>query len=487
MGAYDRLKAYLGFGASSVLAERTVGLREPRLIVGQLPINLQLSRIGGSLTPQTVSEIIRQADTGYMWRLVDLANEARQKDGHLHSVLQTREIALTGLEWECRPPGRKTTAADKKAADFCTDAIKGAIVPQVGGGAEVCGFLDAVAHLSSAAYYGYSVTETLLAKDGRYIVPTAWSRVSPRRFVFAQQTGRLQWWDVAGPDPSPYPGLDLMTEFPGKFLQHQPRINGDVPCREGLVRVLMWPALFRNWTQRDWLQLAEMAWKPWRTGMYKKDLASKEDIENLVSALDNMTSTGVATFPDSTEVKVEWPKQSTRGNSAHGELCAFLGSEMSKAVLGQTLTTEQGQTGSQALGRVHDEVRKDIRDNDAKAVASTLRRHLLAPLVRLNFGDSVQVPEFCFLTEDAPDMLMFSQAVTTLAPMMQIPASWVRDRMGIPEPEGAEECLEAPEPPAPIAPGGDPNDPSADEPGAEKPPADAKPAAKPADKKPAKK
>src|SRR5262249_54993934 len=162
-------------------------------------------------------------------------------------------------------------------------------------------------------------------------------------------------------------------------LQHQPRITGDVPCREGLVRVLMWAALFRNWDIRDWLALGELAWKPWRTGGYTRG-ASEEDIDALIAILDAMSSSGVAVYPkDTAEVKIEWPKNPPAGGGTHKELADFLGAEMSKAVLGQTLTTEQGSKGSQALGRVHDQVRKDIREADARSVAATIRRDLIAP------------------------------------------------------------------------------------------------------------
>ncbi len=119
-----------------------------------------------------------------------------------------------------------------------------------------------------------------------------------------------------------------------------------------------------------------------------------------------------------------------------------LGAEMSKAVLGQTLTTEQGARGSQALGRVHDNVRRDLLEADAKAIAAVLKRDILAPLVRMNFGPDAMVPTFQFMTEDAQDMSAFFLSVLNLQTAgVRVPQKWVRDELGIPEPEDGEELV----------------------------------------------
>ena len=434
MAILERLRSVLGLSPAAAV-ERATPSPRPRpngRIVPELPLYLQIQRIGGNLTPHQVSEIIRQADVGYMWRLIDLANEARQKDCHLQSVLQTRELALTGLPWQVTafktPNAKKGKKRDQKAADFVTECLS-----------QVPDLSDVVAHITGANYLGYAVSEIVYAKDGAYVVPAQFQPISARRFVFDLEHGTLRWCDING--GMPYPGIDLRTTYPAKFLQFQPRVNGDVPCREGLVRVLMWAALFRNWTTRDWLALAELAWKPWRTGQYKKT-ASKEDIDNLEAILDAMSASGVATYPETTEVKVEWPKNAITGTSAHHELFDTLGAEMSKAVLGQTLTTEQGSRGSHALGRVHDNVRKDILEADARAVAGVVNRDLIVPLVKMNFGDVVSPPRFEFITEDAQDLAQYSGAILNLRKAgLRIPAKPVRDTAGIPEPDEGEETL----------------------------------------------
>lgn len=412
-------------------------------VIGDLPLYQQLQRIGGSVTPQQVSSIFREADSGNICRLVDLANEARQKDCHLHSVLSTRELAIQSLPFETVPfkePNRKKpTSRDQKIADFVQQTLLGISADDADPELRLSDFSGLIAHLTGGAYYGHATAETVFAKRGRYMVPVAFSLIAQRRFRFNDKTSRLEWYDEV---VSSGRGVDLTVEYPGKFIQHQPRITGDVPVREGLVRPLMWAALFRNWDIRDWLQLAELAWKPWRTGQYSKG-AHEADIDILISILEQMAGSGVAVYPEGTELKIEWPKNAAAGGkSTHSELAAFMGSEMSKAVLGQTLTTEQGDRGARSLGEVHDKVRGDIRDADARSIASVIRRHLVTPLVRLNFGGDVAIPGFKFLTQDAVDIQATSVAVLNLRKAgARIPSAWVYDVFGIPAPEDEEEVL----------------------------------------------
>ena len=410
-------------------------------VIGDLPLYLQMQRIGGNLTPAQVSGIFREADAGDITRLVDLANEARQRDCHLHAVLSTRELALQSLRYQVVPykeqRRKKPKLKDRKIADWVQETLQGVSGDDSDPKFQLADTAGLVSHLAGAVYFGHATAEIVFGKDGRYVVPVGFSCIGQRRFQFSDEGGRLQWADGFAD------GVDLMSAYPGKFIQYLPRITGDVPAREGLVRPLMWAALFRNWDIRDWLQLAELAWKPWRTGQYQK-AATTEDIDILIQTLENMTSSGIAVYPETDKVLIEWPKHSVSsgGGGTHSELAAFMGGEMSKAVLGQTLTTESGTKGARSLGEIHNKVRGDIRDADARSIASVLRRHLITPLVRMNFGSEVAIPGFEFITQDAVDNVSESVSVLNLRQAgLPIPCAWAYDRFGIPAPDVGEEIM----------------------------------------------
>lgn len=388
----------------------------------------QFQRIGGNLTPHQVSTIIRAADCGDPRRLIDLANEMRQKDGHLQSVLSTRETALLGLKWELffegQDPKSKKGQRQRKFVELVLRACHG--------------FRRMIAHQTSAIYYGFAVNEIVWTTIGGKMLPQQLVCHSPRRFQFRKEDGRLVWQDETMSQPVDFKSID------GKFLVSQPRINGDVECREGLDRVLMWPALFRNWTLSDWLKLAEISWKPWRIGRFDKALASSEDIEALKSIVAGMSSSGAAVHPKTVEVELLLPGSSsgTASKSDHAGLYETMGREMSKAVLGQTLTTEQGKVGSQALGNVHNDVRKDILEGDAEWLAEVITEQLITPLIRLNFGPKAPIPRFRFITTETADIASYAKAVSDLAKVLRMPAQWVRDQLGIPEPKPGDELVE---------------------------------------------
>lgn len=420
MSALARIKSALGF--SSKAASKKINGR----VIPDLSLWLQFQRVGGGLTPQQVSGIIREADAGQTWRLMDLANDARQKDCHLQSVLATSEEAIAGLEWELELP-ENPKLKERKAAEALEDHLRSTgLMPRL------------FAHHAGARYYGYAVTEPGYERVGELLLPTSFDHISARRFGFRINDGVFVWRDM----DMPYDGVDIRKDYPNKFIISQPRITGDVPCREGLVRVLMWAALFRNWTLTDWLKLGEIAWKPWRTGTYDKD-ADQKDIDNLTDVLEGMSSNGVAVVPTTTNLKVEWPAGMT-GQSQHGAMFAAMAAEMSKAVLGQTLTTEQGKVGSQALGNVQNEVRKDLREATARYVAGDITRDLIAPLTAMNWGPGVRPARLRLITDDAKDLVAFSTALDKLTGpnvKLSLPAKWVRKQAGVPDPDEDEEMI----------------------------------------------
>jgi phage gp29-like protein len=435
------------------------------------PLWLQYQRIGGNVTPAQVSAILYEADQGDIFRLVQLANEARQKDGHLQSCLFTREMALAELGISILPHkerGRKEAKRrDKKIAEFVEDAIEGAC----GLDDEVRSFDDLIAHMQGGVYHGHAVSQTVWTKRliaGRQmVVPAGFRLHSQRRFKFRLDDGQLIWADRWG---SHGDGVDLQERFPGHYIVHQPRINGDVPAFEGLSRLLVWCALFRTWSIADWLKLAELSWKPWRIGKLNQDgrESGAEDVNKLWNILEQLTTNGVAVLPNNTEVDIRQPDggSARAGRSNHHELCEFMGQEMSKAIVGQTLTTEAGSKGARALGQVHDDLRKDIRNSDAKAVFSTLKRDLVRPLVRMNFGD-VALPSGWFDTDENVDAELFGKALVAFkAAGMRVPEKWAHDESGVPLPDDNERVLGDPvdgEEPKPAPGNGEADDSGADD------------------------
>lgn len=127
-------------------------------------------------------------------------------------------------------------------------------------------------------------------------------------------------------------------------------------------------------------------------GRYGPD-AAESDIETLMGAVANLGSDAAAVMPDSMRIEFHQPS-SRAGADVFRDLARYMDSQISKAVLGQTMTTDDGSSRAQA--EVHNAVRGDILAADARQLAATLQRDLIAPFTRLNFGADAAPPRLRF-------------------------------------------------------------------------------------------
>jgi len=83
----------------------------------------------------------------------------------------------------------------------------------------------------------------------------------------------------------------------------------------------------------------------------------------------------------------------------HSGCIETVNKEISKAVLGRTLTTDIGSAGSYAAARAHNLVREGLAVSDRKQIAEDFTR-LVKVRTFYNFGEEVSPPEFEFAKDD---------------------------------------------------------------------------------------
>jgi phage gp29-like protein len=398
--------------------------------ISELKLLDQFSRIGGKYTPLVITQIIQEADTGRPARLVDLLHESRQKSGHLHGVMQAFELQIQELEYQVAPP-KNATALETRAAEECCEAFKQA------------GPEELIAHLAGeGTWFGFAHSEIIWRKEARHLWPERFSQIACRRFAFTQSDGALLFDPLGQGYVDGGRGIDLLKTLPeGKIIQHTPRVNGDVRVREGLARCLVWMAMFANWTVRDWMQLAEMAWKPKGFGKYKRG-ASNDDRAALRLILQQALATGYAIFnEETTGVDLVWPQQASSGRmSPHKELVSFFAQEISKAVLGNPTSIEPGENGARSSDEIRERMMLRIREAVARGVASAIQRYYVRPFFAMNYGIRARAGLFGFNTAQNVDLAPFATGVKALvdAGHRNIPESWINDQVGIP-PRGDDE------------------------------------------------
>jgi phage gp29-like protein len=231
-----------------------------------------------------------------------------------------------------------------------------------------------------------------------------------------------------------------------QLIYHRAAARSGHDTRNGVLRVCAYMYLFKNYAMKDWAAFNEIFGMPLRLGKYEPS-ATPADREALRAAISSLGSDAAGIISKSTEIEFIEASQRLSGvTNPYEVMTYFCNREISKAVLGQTLTTDtQGSTGTYAAGRVQAEVRRDLLEADAEMLSETIREQLLRPLVGFNFGWDQPIPDFGLLIQDAPDFKADSEWLKNLAGIgMPITVSWVREHFGLPEAQGDEPVLQAP-------------------------------------------
>lgn len=394
--------------------------------------------VASGLTPGKLAQLLRSADDGDPDAYLALAEEMEERDLHYRSQLGTRKGALLGIEPQVE--AASDDASDQKIADAVREMIGR---PQFG---------ELVEDLVDALGKGYAACEVIWNTKAPVWEPVAYKWRDPRWFQFDRvDRTTLRLKDVGHPD-----GVDLA---PGKFVVHVPKLKSGIPIRGGLARLASWCFLLKSYTLKDWAQFAEIYGLPLRVGKYH-DGASEDDKRVLLRAVRDIAADAGVIIPD--RMALEFEEVGSTGEPVFGGLVDFLNAELSKGIIGQTMTSDDGSSLAQA--KVHDGVRMDIAKMDGRQLGRAVSGQLVVPFVQFNFGPQVAYPRVTFPIEEPEDLNELADNLVKLVPLgLRVGVSEVRDRFGWPDPGKKEEVLSAPKPP-PAAPaeedGEDEDDPS---------------------------
>lgn len=367
--------------------------------------------VAGGLTPQRLAAILEGAAQGDARDYLTLAEEMEERDLHYGSVLGTRKLALSGLD--VRVDALSDDARDVQIAD----AVRGMITTPE--------FPEMVSDLTDALGKAYSVVEIVWDRSGKVWTPGRLEHRDPRFFQFDRETGReLRLLD----EKAPADGLPLP---PYKFIVHLPKIRSGLPIRGGLARLAAVGYMCKAWSWKDWMAFADIFGLPMRVGRYSPS-ASAQDIAKLMSAVANLGSDAAAVMPDSTRIEFQQAANTAGAADFFEKLANFWDKQISKGVLGQTMTADDGASLSQA--KVHNDVRLDLLKADAKALQNTINRDLIRPFVDLNFGPG-RYPQLVVVVPEPEDTKALVDALQKLVPMgLEVEQSVIRDKLGLPDP-----------------------------------------------------
>lgn len=178
---------------------------------------------------------------------------------------------------------------------------------------------------------------------------------------------------------------------------------------------------------------------PLRLGKYSPK-ATEDDINTLRRAVASIGSDFGAVIPESAILEIIESKTTQSTLDTYEKLAQFVNKEISKLVLGQTMTNEEGASYSQA--QVHNEVRGDIAKSDIRQIMETLNSQLIVPYCKFNFGELETYPKLELFKPDIDNIELIINAVANLSDKgLKVKASEIRAKLGLSEPAEDDEVV----------------------------------------------
>ena len=153
--------------------------------------------------------------------------------------------------------------------------------------------------------------------------------------------------------------------------------------------------IYKRGTIGDWAQLAEIFGRPIRK--YTYDASDPEARRASLEAAESQGGASVFLCPDGSKLEFIEPGNLSGSSDMYSALTDRYNAEMSKAVLGNTLTTEASKTGTQALGTVHNKVEQELIEQDALSILNLLNYDMTEQFAAL--GINTQGGEFVYVEE----------------------------------------------------------------------------------------
>lgn len=162
----------------------------------------------------------------------------------------------------------------------------------------------------------------------------------------------------------------------------------------------------------------------------------------LEAALKNAASSNYIVYPDGAEIAAITTASGSEG-AFWSQIDEWSKRKIRRAILGITTTAEASRSGDAGGQSSRDESVKEpliqfISDN----LCDQIRKQLIMPLVKHNFGEQEYYPEFTFSNRKATAREQATRnAIIAYNMGKKIPISYFVEECGIPEPEDGEEFL----------------------------------------------
>lgn len=287
-------------------------------------------------------------------------------DAHLDAVKNKRFASITSRAWTI--DGSK---GDQKKAKFVEEYLWNIDLRNV------------ISQMLEAIGFGYAVHEivwnTVQTDLGTLILPTAIKDRKQEWFKFDSDSKLL----LQTNDGS-------RREMPErKFLVTRNRPTTANPYGNAVYSRCFWPLAFKKGGLKFWMLFVEKYGMPKAIGKVPPTATEKEQ-QDFLKMLVGLVRDAVAVIPQTGSV--ELLEAGAANANPHKAIVDWADQAISKAWLGETLTTEQTSSGgTQAMATVHNDVRADLALDDAAMIESSINQ-LIRWIYEINWPNEKEIP-----------------------------------------------------------------------------------------------
>lgn len=373
--------------------------------------------------------------------------ELEARDAHLGGCLRTRRSALAAAEM--RVVDTDDSLLSRTIGQFVRDALSSST-----------GLRGSINQMLDAFGKGWSLAEVQWQIDPTTGQTTIASLQARRQERFALDTQNRLWLiDEAtnsqnsprtlAPDLCPHPcnaavfapNPQLMPDR--KFVRFINEPTPATPYGTPLTARAGWLSWYKLHNLESWNEHNTRFGNP-MTVVRPAPGSSDNDIARIKQAMADAAGDSSTIMIDAQhDLELVNPGSATSAGSSYRELADWCNDEISKIILGQTLTSGEGRrTGSRALGSVHERVLNSYHAADALSFGEQLTAQIARWLTDFNFGTNVPAPRIVFETRDPEhDIAELELDEKLMRIGVPISTAWFYRRYRRPVPAGAETPL----------------------------------------------
>jgi phage gp29-like protein len=365
----------------------------------------------------------------------------------LQKAIEEISRKVSVAPWKIYPYARRGEQPDAKAEKVAKELEARVWSMKPNAARMENGLEDTIKALVRGYYYGHAVCEI------RWENHDGWrprsTKTVPARFygypystpATADPEDRLMF------DPSGMRGSRAFEDFPAnRFLIGIHAGHAGHPATAAPLRALAGYWLAAVYGLKWFMSFTQLYGIPWRHA----EVADAKDEGSVRAALASIGSNGYIVTRTGTKINVL--DSAKAGDSLPQKALIDLADQQcDQFILGQTLTSGTGSTGSRALGEVHQGTLDGVIEGISDYVGGILTHQLIPAIVAANYGNSLghDLPEMWARREDVRDEKALAErdekiGITT--GRVPVSKAWFYERHGIPAPADGDELLSPPSP-----------------------------------------